>query len=148
MASKVTDEERDERVLLVGEYVKETGASTRETAKYFTRTYFNISNSTVSDYLHRYIKMKPNEVDAIKDKIDINTAKSVEDNEIKKRVLSNAKYFLSGMSINEISEMTGESFWTIYRDLTRRIKLLDEDASKEIKNKLEDNRKSNLVHVK
>ena len=149
MASKVsTEEEREERIIAVGEYIKETGASTREVAAVFSRTCFKISNVTVSDYLHRYMKMKPGEVDALKDKIDSHIAKDVNDIEVQKRVLENTKLFLSGMTIQEIADNNGESFWTVYRDLTRRLKAIDEKTALEVKNRLEENRKSNLVRGK
>ena len=57
MASKVeTAEERDKRIIMVGEYIEKTGASARKTAEVFSRTCFKISNVTVSDYLQRFIK--------------------------------------------------------------------------------------------
>ena len=54
-----SDEERDRRIDLVGEYRVHTGESTRNIAKYFSFTQFKISNATVSDYLERYKKRHP-----------------------------------------------------------------------------------------
>ena len=145
MASKVeTDEERDKRIIMVGEYIEKTGASARKTAEVFSRTCFKISNVTVSDYLQRFIKMRPEEVSALKDSIDKNIVKDVTDKDIQKRVYENTKLFLSGMTIQEIADNTDTSFWTVYRDLTRRLKALDEEMAIEVKNRLEENRKSNL----
>ena len=145
MASKVeNDEEREKRIIMVGEYVEKTGASARKTAEVFSRTCFKISNVTVCDYLQRFIKMRPEEVDAIRDSIDINIIRDIKDKTVQKRVLENTKQFLSGMTIQEIADNTGTSFWTVYRDLTRRLKALDEETATEVKNRLEDNRKSNL----
>lgn len=142
------DEEREERVLLVGEYVKETGASTRKTAEYFTKTYFPISNYTVSDYCKRYMKMKPSEVELLKDKIDLNTAKSINDEAIRERVIRNADLLLSGLSINEIVSLTNVSFWTIYRDLTKRLQIVDNTKYNLVKELLIDHSKENLNHAK
>ena len=149
MASTLkNDEEREERVLLVGEYVKETGASTRKTAEYFTKTYFPISNYTVSDYCKRHMKMKPSEVELLKDKIDLNTAKSINDEAIRERVIRNADLLLSSLSINEIVSLTNVSFWTIYRDLTKRLQIVDNTKYNLVKELLIDHSKENLNHAK
>ena len=50
MAKKFTEEEKNERIELIGEYFLETGASTREIAKHFSENQFKISNKTVSLY--------------------------------------------------------------------------------------------------
>ncbi|MBR1385561.1 MAG: sporulation transcriptional regulator SpoIIID [Bacilli bacterium] len=149
MARTLTsEEERNERIIMIGEHIKETGDSTRKTARYFTKTYFPISNATVSDYSHRYMKISHEEVELLREKIDNNTVKDVKNEEVLKRVLLNAKLFLSGLTVLEVAEKTNTSFWTVYRDLTRRLKLVDLELYEEVKYKLTDSRCENLSHAK
>ena len=142
------EEERNKRIIMIGEHIKRTGDSTRKTAEYFTKTYFPISNATVSDYTHRYMKINKEEIELLKEKIDNNTVKDINNEEVLKRVLSNTKLFLSGLTIKEVSEKTNIPFWTIYRDLTRRLKLVDLELYEEVKNKLIDTKCENLKHAK
>ena len=140
------DEERNERVLLVGELVKETGLSTRKLAAYLTNNFFPISNCTVSDYINRYCKMKPQEIDNIKAKINANTAAGLNKQEVVKRVKTNADLFEQGFTIDEIAKSTETSFWTVYRDITSRMRALDPDRYEcSIKPRLESNKSENLT---
>ena len=149
MASTLkNDEERNERIILVGEYVKNTGASTRKAAEYFTRTYFPISNATVSDYCARYLKMRPEEVDSLRGKINENTVKDLNSPEIAGRVLRNAELFLNGLTVNQIADITNSSFWTVYRDITKRLQILNPAMYEEVQGRLIDNSKGNLKNVK
>lgn len=149
MAQNIKDEEeRNRRVLMVGEYVKVTGASTRKTAQYFTKTYFHISNATVSDYCARFMKLRPDEVDELREKINSNAPKTINDPEIKKRVLENTKLFLSGLTVNEIVETTNQDFWTVYRDLTKRLKLISLELYEEVAASLVEDTRKNLKNAK
>ena len=104
MARKVeSDEERERRVILVGKYVADTKSSTRDTADYFSRTYFPISNATVSDYCHRFMKLNREEVDTLTDVIDVNTVKSLDDEETRMRVEINVELFSCGLTIADIN---------------------------------------------
>lgn len=149
MAQNIEDEEeRNRRVLMVGEYIKVTGASTRKTAQYFTKTYFPISNATVSDYCARFMKLRPAEVDELREKINSNAPKTINDPEIKKRVLENTKLFLSGLTVNEIVESTNQDFWTVYRDLTKRLKLISLELYEEVAASLVEDTRKNLKNAK
>ncbi len=127
-----TEDERRERVLLVGELFKETGLSTRKLANYITARYFSISNCTVSDYLKRYVKLRPEEVNNIKEKIEKNTDMSVNNEVIRKRVEDNSLLFEQGYTVEEIAKVTGTNYWTVYRDITSRIKKIDPNRYEEI----------------
>ena len=48
MARKYTEEEKNSRIELVGEYFLKTGKSTREIAKDFSENYFEISNNFIA----------------------------------------------------------------------------------------------------
>ena len=140
-----SDEERKERVLLVGTLVKETGLSTRKLAAYITDNFFPISNCTVSDYMKRYCKLKPDEIDIIKEKIRDNTAATISKPEVKQRVERNVSLFEQGFTVEEIANSSDESFWTVYRDITSRIRALDPDRyESSIKPRLDENRIANL----
>lgn len=139
------DDERNRRVVLVGEHVKNTGSSTRETARFFTKTYFAISNCTVSDYCKRYCSMRPEEVDELRGRITENTVKTVQDPEIRQRVEYHGRLMEQGMTIQEIEELTGTSFWTIYRDINTRLQVVDPELYNEkIKPMLMEHSQENL----
>ena len=120
-----TDDERERRIILVGEYVISTGASTRKTAEYFSNNFFKISNCTVSDYCNRYCKMNPKSLKIMRKRIDDNTPNDISCEDVRKRVLISAELFKEGINMEEIANTIGCSFWTTYRDLTKRFKLLD-----------------------
>ena len=148
MAKKFSEEDREKKIILVGEHFKNTGDSTREIAKYFSENFFQISNCTVSDYCHRYMQMNPEEVDLLRNKINKNTVKDVNDEAVRNRVLAVAELFLSGLTVNEITERTSLDFWVIYRDLTRRLKLIDPELSSKVYEQLQSNSRSNLRNGK
>ena len=149
MAKKVeSDEERDRRVLLVGEYVMNTGSSTRKTASFFTKTYFSISNATVSDYCGRYLKMRPKDVDILRGKIDANMVLDAKNPLVRKRILDNTKLFLTGLTVNEVAQKRNLSFWTFYRDLNTRLKMIDYNLYLEVQDLLTLDSKRNLRNVK
>ena len=126
MARKVeTDEERERRIILVGEYVINTGASTRKAAEYFSDNFFAISNYTISDYCKRYCKMNPKSLEIMRKRIDDNTPNDISCEDVRKRVLISAELFKEGINMEEIANTIGCSFWTTYRDLTKRFKILD-----------------------
>ena len=126
MARKVeTDEERERRIILVGEYVINTGASTRKAAEYFSDNFFAISNYTISDYCKRYCKMNPKSLEIMHKRIDDNTPNDISCEDVRKRVLISAELFKEGINMEEIANTIGCSFWTTYRDLTKRFKILD-----------------------
>lgn len=146
MAKKVEDpEERARRIKLVGEYIAKTGASTRKTAEYFTKNYFNISNYTVSDYLKIYKAMcKEEEKAKIESIIKNNKAQSIEFEEVKTRVLQVADLILAGFTIEEISKSMNVDYWTIYRDIHNRFSKIDPEKYQEIKNILGERSLDNL----
>ncbi len=146
MASTLnSDEERKRRVILVGSLFKETGLSTRKLARLITDNYFPISNCTVSDYMSRYCKLKPSEIDQIKEKIYENTPDSIAKEEVKDRVVKNVSLFENGFTISEIAESINTNFWTVYRDIAVRYQNIDKKHFDEvIKPKLLENSKENL----
>lgn len=141
MAQKVSDEERERRIKLVGDYVKDTEASVRQTALYFTENFFSISIATVSDYLKRYEKQFPeHEVsDIVKEKRGDVSSKKLE-----QRVLLNAKLCLEGKTVEEIAALTETSYYKVYRDLTVRLKGLNTVLYDMVSARLNSNRMENI----
>ena len=74
--------------------------------------------------------------------------KSVEDKEVRKRVLEASKLLLSGKIISEIAEILQVSFYTIYSDLTVRlpkINGIDSDIIDNVKQTMQVNKEFNLI---
>lgn len=146
MAKKVeTEEERLRRIIAVGEYVSENGTSSRKTAEYFSKNFFPISNNTVSEYCKLYIRLYPHKSAALVEAIKNNKEKTIEDEDVLKRVLYNASLVTEeGYTIEEISNMTGVSYWTVYRDLTDRLEKADPELFEGVKNIFSKNRNNNI----
>lgn len=150
MGRKYTEEERLERIEVIGKYFLDTGASTRDIAKYFTDNYFDISNKTVSLYIKEYMNSHNEKKDKIKDLIDNNTEKSIEDLETRERVLTVARLVLQGLTKEEISNELGVSVKTVERDISSRLPMIceqDEDYKiyyKAVMNSLHHNQVSTI----
>lgn len=135
-----SDEERRARIQAVGDFILETGASTREAAKFFSENFFSISNATVFDYLERYKRMFPNKREELLNITKNNKANSIDDEETTKRVLINAKLMLeNNLTVETLAEATNTSYWTIYRDLVVRLPKIDEELYNAIKVRLKQN---------
>lgn len=144
------DEERLRRIMLIGEYMYVTGSSTRKTAKYFTENYFEISNYTVSQYLKLYSEMNPDKKNKIKEMIEERTVTSLDDENVKNRVLKVADLVLEGYTLEEIAKTMAaeneieEMYWTVYRDIHNRLAKLDIDKYNQIKVILKERSLDNL----
>lgn len=148
MAKTLNDDiERERRIILIAEYIIETGASTRQTSEYFTANEFEISNATVYDYCQRYEKMFPQKKELLLKKIRENKEKTIEDKDTYDRVIRNAFYFLnSNYTVGQLAEYTEDTYWTVYRDLTERISKIDPEMASRIQEKLLINSNNNLDH--
>ena len=148
MASKISDDERERRVYLVGTFFLEEKSSIRKTAAFFTENFFSISSATVHDYLNRFINKYPNTKIKILSIIESNKEDSIEKHEVRERVLKNLKLALSGYTVEEISVRTNTSYWTVYRDLRERLPKIDEEYYKQVVLLLNENKERNLRHGK
>lgn len=148
MAATFNNEERERRIKLVIDYIIETGASYRETARFFTENYFKISHVTVKDYCDRIIARNTEIGKKLKEVIEGNTEKGIDDDAIKRILNVSDIYVSTDFTISEIAENLGLSYWTVYRDITSRIKKINVDLPKgfleKIDEKLEFDRISNL----
>jgi transposase len=148
MARTFTEQERIERIRKVGEYFLATNASTREIAKHFCETEFIISNCTVCMYIHLFMKMEPEFSDELNAKIYSNARKTIDDPGVKERVVKVTSLFLSGHNVDQIADETGIDKWTVYRDLIKRLPLLDESLGKDVREMLRSNSRKNIIHGK
>ena len=138
MARTVLDENiRNERIVLVGEYVKKNKASTRKAAEFFSKTQFTISNATVSDYIIRFSKMKKNEIEDIKNKIEKNAKEEIKDSKVAERVVKAGELFASSYNVDDIVDILKSSYWDIYGDLTKRLKYANKKLYGEVKTLLD-----------
>ena len=149
MAATFNDKERERRIKLVTQYILNTGASYRETAKFFTDNYFRISHVTVKDSCSRVINQNTEIGKELEKIIEENTEKGINDDEVIKRIVNVSNIYAStDFTISEIAENLGLSFWTVYRDITSRIKKINIDLPEglleKIDEKLESDRISNL----
>lgn len=139
------DDERERRIILIAEYIIETGSSTRQTAEYFTTNEFAISNATVYDYCQRYEKMFPQRKEQLLERMKENKEKTIEDNDTYDRVLKNTFCFLNGnYTVGQLAEYTGDTYWTVYRDLTERIAKINPELAYKVQEKLLINSNNNL----
>lgn len=115
--SKFTDEERIEKVKEVADYIIATGDSTRNAAKAF-----NISNATVSTWMSDLLKKIDYEKYClVKEKLAENTPKTVEDDEIRNRVLDAANLIIHGFTVEEIAKKMNVTTNIINEDLQTRL---------------------------
>ena len=134
MARTVLDDNiRNERIVLVGDYVKKNKASTRKTSEFFTKYYFDISNATVSDYITRFSKMKTAEITKIKEQIQDGYKKSLKDKKILERVIKAGELFSSGYDVEYISKKLKEDVKDIYSDINDRLVYANKKLYEEVK---------------
>ena len=62
--------------------------------------------------------------------------------------INNARYLLLGYTIEEVSEYTKTSYWTVYRDLTERLPKIDPKLNEEVIELLNNRKMSNLRNGK
>ena len=148
MASKISDDERERRIYLVGTFFLEEKSSIRKTAAFFTENFFSISSATVHDYLNRFINKYPNTKEQILSIIESNKEDSIEKHEVRERVLKNLKLALNGYTVEEISVRTNTSYWTVYRDLKERLPKISEEYYNQVLVLLNENKERNLRHGK
>lgn len=131
--------ELEERIIAVCEYIINNNSSYRKAG-----SEFGVSVATVSDYCQRFAKLKPQRYQELKKIIDKNTEPTIKDDNVKKRVLENAKLIVSGKTIEEISADTGIDYWVVYRDIKNRLKNVDSELYEEVSQVLQFRKNANL----
>ena len=144
--SDLKEEERKERVLQVADYIIKEKASTRKVSKYFSKNNFPISNATVYDYVHnRLPKIDLERYQKVMEILKENLPKTLDEIEVKIRVLRASSLSLQGFTVSEIAEILQSTVDTIYNDLTIRLPKIDQIIGEEIAKRLTTNRLSNLT---
>ncbi len=138
------DAERKRRIELVGSYIRETGCSIREAVEFFSKNFFPISIPTVVNYRNLYIKMHPEFSSDIQNIIDRNKPKTIENDEIKERILAVARIIKNGFTIEEIAKVFNTSYWTIYRDV-ERLAEINPELYEEVRGIISDRVQGNLT---
>ena len=147
MGRRITDEEREERVNLVGEYITENpDVSVRIAAKHFQELGYSMSYVTVQNYIQRYKTKYPERSDMVQQIVDSRKPLTIEDDVIKERVLREANKVLEGYTLENISEMESVEYWTVVRDLAKRLPILDQNLYAQVAAILTQNSMNNLVH--
>lgn len=143
--SNLSEEELQEKILMVVDYIIETKCSTRKAAKYATENGFPISNVSVHNIIHKKLPtIDMEKYQKVVEILNANTPKSIEDAKIKVRIYSAAAYVLQDFTIPEIAKMLDSTPDIIYDDLTSRLPRLDTSLAKEVKRKFQEHKLENL----
>lgn len=147
MAKTIGDsEERDKRIKLIGDYYRNHDTSIRKTASFFTENFFEISTYTVKDYLERYKVMYPSYKNIIDEKLKNNKPSSIEDENVKNRVMEVTRLFKSGLMVKDIADYLGLTSDIVYRDLVERLPKINLQEAKEVSEIMKKNRYNNLIN--
>lgn len=138
--SKFTDEERNQITLKIADYIIKNNASTRKAAEHF-----GISNATVSEWMKYLLKKIDNEkylkVESI---LRNNQPKTIEDIEVKQRVIKVAKLIKEGFTAEEIAKSMNVTINVINEDLQTRLPRISQELYDEVKTIQLQNSKNNL----
>lgn len=129
----------EERVIAVCEYIIETESSFRKAAEKF-----NLTATTVNDYCKRFKDLSPLRYHELRKVIASNSEPTIKDENVKKRVLENARLVVEGNTIEEINSTTGIDYWVIYRDIKYRLKNIDSELYEQVNSILKARRNANL----
>ncbi len=131
--------ELEKKVIEICEHIILTKDSYRKTGKIF-----NVSAVTVKDYCERFSKLKPDRYEELKKVIKSNAEPTIQDENVRVRVLENAKLLVSGKTLEEISSDTGVEYWVVYRDITNRLEKIDKDLYAQVNMILKSRTQANL----
>ena len=116
MATKYTDEQRDQMIEEVGQLAEKTGLSARELSKIYKNGL--LSHVTISNYLKIY---KKRHLNSNIDFITNNYRGNIKDLKIQQRVLKSAELCLKGYTIDQISVELKITYRVAYDDLHIRL---------------------------
>ncbi|MBE6149151.1 MAG: hypothetical protein E7170_00320 [Firmicutes bacterium] len=129
MNNHVTEEERMERIKRVLELIN-SGMSYRECAKYLTENEFKISHFTVKYYVDKAEELRMCSVAEAKEVIKNNAPKTIEDEEVQKRIKKVYELLKENYTIEQIAKALESTPMIIYRDFKRMQTLNDEQLKK------------------
>ena len=143
MATKYTDEQRDQMIEEVGQLAEKTGLSARELSKIYKNGL--LSHVTISNYLKIY---KKRHLNSNIDFITNNYRGNIKDLKIQQRVLKSAELCLKGYTIDQISVELKITYRVAYDDLHIRLEKINKDIYDKVKEQLQKNKNNNLKNNK
>lgn len=143
MATKYTDEERNQMIEEVGQLTEKTGLSAREISKNYKNGL--LSHVTISNYLKIY---KKRHLNSNIDFITNNYRGNIKDLKIQQRVLKSAELCLKGYTIDQISVELKITYRVAYDDLHIRLEKINKDIYDKVKKQLQKNKNDNLKNNK
>ena len=145
MARTYQEDERNYYIDLVGNYfLNEDEPSIRKCMAYLNENNIVLSVTTIRCYINTFVKNNPQKGLDILKKLDTNKPKTIDDDNVKNRVLKAAKMIKENKTIEQIAKCLDSTSNTIYKDLTVRLKKLDQDLYNQIKPILKEHSISNL----
>ena len=143
MATKYTDEQRDQMIEEVGQLAEKNGLSARELSKIYKNGL--LSHVTISNYLKIY---KKRHLNSNIDFITNNYRGNIKDLKIQQRVLKSAELCLKGYTIDQISVELKITYRVAYDDLHIRLEKINKDIYDKVKEQLQKNKNNNLKNNK
>lgn len=143
MATKYTNEERNQMIEEVGQLAEKTGLSARELSKIYKNGL--LSHVTISNYLKIY---KKRHLNSNIDFITNNYRGNIKDLKIQQRVLKSAELCLKGYTIDQISVELKITYRVAYDDLHIRLEKINKDIYDKVKEQLQKNKNNNLKNNK
>lgn len=125
-------EARRELVKTIADYIISTGCSVRATA-----IVFKLSKTTVSKYMQEIETVDPIRFKKVRAIVNSNNDNIIHESDII-RINKVTTLYLKGHTFEQIAEITGYSYSQIQRDISSRLRLLDEkeyEKTQEIKGK-------------
>ncbi len=141
--AKFTDEERSKKIIEIANYIIENNSSTRKAAEYF-----GISNATVFDWMNSYLKkMDVQKFLKVEEILKKNKPKTVDDLDIKKRVLEAAKLITQNYTAEQIAQHFNVSINVIHEDLQTRLPRISIELYNQVKEILKKHSMSTLKNI-
>lgn len=138
--AKFTDEERKKLIEEVANYIIKNNSSTRKAAEHF-----GISNATVSDWMNEFLKkVSAEKYIMVQSILRENMPKTVENKEVRDRVIKAAMLIKDGYTVAEIAKGMNTTINVINEDLETRLPRISEELYSEIKNIQQKNSEDNL----
>lgn len=128
-AIRFTHKERDEITIKIADYIILTGSSTRKTA-----VEFGLSNVTILTLMNKVLpNLDMQKYLKVQEILQRNKPKTINDEEVRNRVLESAELIKQGLTVGEIAKQKNLSVHIIYEDLQTRLQRISQDLYEEIK---------------
>jgi len=142
-----TTEELEEFILECTILVQKYEMSSRKISKYYLEKGTKVSHVTISRYLKEFLPQMDSELFLQVNEKRFSTATA---EEIKQRVSKAVSLVFEGYTIEQIAELLGENYYTVYDDISVKAEayIKDESVLARLNNNLFLNRTANLIPKK